>query len=75
MIITKAHGLGNDFIITDDRENNFSGDLSALAKKLCHRRTGIGADGLILCAKATAATCACRYSTAMAARLKCAATA
>lgn len=47
MIFTKAHGLGNDFIITDDRENNFSGDLSALAKKLCHRRTGIGADGLI----------------------------
>ena len=51
MIFTKAHGLGNDFIITDDRENNFSGDLSALAKKLCHRRTGIGADGLIFVRK------------------------
>lgn len=51
MIFTKAHGLGNDFIITDDRENNFSGDLSALAKKLCNRRTGIGADGLIFVRK------------------------
>ncbi len=47
MIFTKAHGLGNDFVITDDREEKLQG-LSALAKRLCHRRTGIGADGLIL---------------------------
>ena len=45
----KYHGAGNDFIIIE----NFSGEIkeedkSILAKKLCHRRLGIGGDGLIL---------------------------
>ena len=47
MRFVKAHGLGNDFIIVDDRQNEYTRDLPALARKLCHRRTGIGADGLM----------------------------
>ena len=46
----KMHGLGNDFIL-NDRLNKSLGDslfLSYLAKKLCNRNFGIGADGLIL---------------------------
>jgi diaminopimelate epimerase len=43
---TKFHGLGNDFIVTNSR--NLAGDLSALAQSICERRTGVGADGLLL---------------------------
>ncbi len=44
---TKMTGAGNDFIVIDDRENKLK-SLSRLAPKLCDRRWGIGADGLIL---------------------------
>ncbi|HWQ59324.1 MAG TPA: diaminopimelate epimerase [Clostridia bacterium] len=47
MRFIKAHGLGNDFVIVDDRQNIYTENLPALARKLCHRRTGIGADGLM----------------------------
>ncbi|HTR45372.1 MAG TPA: diaminopimelate epimerase [Thermodesulfovibrionales bacterium] len=43
----KMHGLGNDFILIDCRAFN-PGDISALARRLCHRRLGIGADQLLL---------------------------
>jgi len=46
MQFTKVHGLGNDFIILDGRTE--SRDYASLAKKLCHRQTGIGADGLLI---------------------------
>ena len=46
MQFTKVHGLGNDFIILDGRTN--PPDYRALAPKLCHRQTGIGADGLLI---------------------------
>jgi len=43
----KFHGNGNDFVIIDNHSNNIS--LSKLQiEKLCNRRFGIGADGLIL---------------------------
>jgi diaminopimelate epimerase len=44
---TKMHGLGNDFIVIDDRETKLR-RLSNLAKKLCDRRLGVGADQLLL---------------------------
>ena len=43
----KLHGLGNDFIALDGRDCAGK-DYTELAKTLCHRRTGIGADGLIV---------------------------
>ena len=46
MHFTKVHGLGNDFIILDGRSEKR--DYPLLAKKLCHRQTGIGADGLLI---------------------------
>lgn len=44
----KMHGCGNDFIILENPGNE---DLSKLAIKLCDRRIGIGADGLIIVKK------------------------
>lgn len=44
---TKMHGLGNDFIVIDDRTARLS-KLSQMSKKLCDRRFGIGADQLLL---------------------------
>ncbi len=47
MNFTKMHGLGNDFIIVDDMAAAL--DFTAIdAIRLCHRRTGIGADGVML---------------------------
>lgn len=44
----KYHGTGNDFVIVDNRQNNFPKNNTKLIEKLCHRRFGIGADGLLL---------------------------
>ncbi|RLG56321.1 MAG: diaminopimelate epimerase [Candidatus Hydrothermarchaeota archaeon] len=44
----KYHGAGNDFIIIENlHEEIKEEEKSGLAKKLCHRRFGIGGDGLI----------------------------
>ncbi len=48
MYFSKYHGSGNDFILIDDRVLSFPVHDSYLIEKLCHRRFGIGADGLIL---------------------------
>lgn len=44
----KYHGAGNDFILIDNRGNSFNVNDKEKIKLLCHRRFGIGADGIIL---------------------------
>jgi diaminopimelate epimerase len=44
---TKYHGLGNDFILIDNRQSNEPILTSEQAVKLCDRHFGIGADGVI----------------------------
>src|SRR6478752_1771581 len=43
----KMHGLGNDFVIVDAREQPFE-VTPALAKAIADRRTGVGCDQLIV---------------------------
>ena len=43
--LTKHHGLGNDFLVAFHPHVD---DLPALARRLCDRRRGIGADGLLI---------------------------
>lgn len=45
MTVSKYSASGNDFVIFHSDEKK---DRSELAKKLCHRQDGIGADGLIV---------------------------
>jgi diaminopimelate epimerase len=44
--VSKAHAYGNDFLFVPD-EAAESLDRAALARRLCARHTGLGADGLI----------------------------
>ena len=47
--ITKMQGCGNDFVILDYEEYKKTGlEMPEIAKKLCDRNFGIGADGLII---------------------------
>lgn len=43
--LSKHHGLGNDFLVVFHPDVD---DLAALAVRLCSRRRGIGADGLLV---------------------------
>jgi len=48
---SKYHGTGNDFILIDNRTHSIQLTKTQIAH-LCHRRFGIGADGLMLLEKA-----------------------
>jgi diaminopimelate epimerase len=55
----KLHGTANDFVYVDARRG-LPTDPAALARRLCDRHRGIGADGLILLLDSTAADCRMR---------------
>ena len=44
--VTKAHAYGNDFLFVPAAD--VRGDVADLARRLCHRHSGVGGDGLIL---------------------------
>jgi diaminopimelate epimerase len=46
--LTKHHGLGNDFLVALDDTALDDTALAELAVRLCDRRRGIGADGLLI---------------------------
>lgn len=50
MTLTKGHGTGNDFVLLWDPEGTLDVPATAVAT-ICHRRTGIGADGFIRAVK------------------------
>lgn len=47
LTFSKYHGTGNDFIIIDNRKLNVKLNTKQIAH-ICHRKFGIGADGLML---------------------------
>jgi diaminopimelate epimerase len=47
MKFTKMHGLGNDFVVVDGFSEN-APNAQELTPEICDRRTGVGADGLIV---------------------------
>src|SRR5262245_7349925 len=57
----KLHGTANDFIYVDAR-TGFPGDPAKVAIRVCDRRRGIGADGLILVEKARDGAADCRMT-------------
>ena len=48
MKFTKMHGAGNDYIYVNAFDEKLPADLPELARRISHRRFGVGADGLIL---------------------------
>ncbi|WP_328742213.1 diaminopimelate epimerase [Streptomyces caniferus] len=48
MHFRKIHGAGNDFVLVSDAEPGGEGEWPKLAERLCRRRKGIGADGLVV---------------------------
>ena len=61
LTFTKMEGLGNDFVMIDDRKKTLSSAMSydKLARTLCDRRFGIGGDGIILVLESS--TCDIRF--------------
>ncbi len=56
----KMSGASNDFVIIDNRRRRIKNG-PALARKLCDRRNGIGADGLLLIERSRRANYAMKY--------------
>jgi len=53
LMFTKMHGAGNDFIMIDQRDLEDQTLSPEMIQAVCDRRTGVGADGLIILAPAT----------------------
>ena len=50
MRFSKVHGLGNDFVMVNGFKETLPEDVNSLARKVCDRHLGMGADGLIILA-------------------------
>ncbi len=49
MDFVKMHGIGNDFVVIDNLDSGDGGrDWAGLARRVCDRRFGVGADGILL---------------------------
>src|SRR5215203_1524745 len=48
LTLIKAHAFGNDFILVEARAVKGAPDLPRLARAICARHSGVGADGLIV---------------------------
>jgi len=48
MHFTKMQGVGNDFVVVNSETPGFDGDAASLAIRVCDRKFGVGADGLLL---------------------------
>ena len=57
--LTKMHGAHNDFAVVDARTQAL-GDLAGVARRICDRREGVGADGLIVIASSPSGGAAMR---------------
>ncbi|MDQ7798843.1 MAG: diaminopimelate epimerase [Candidatus Edwardsbacteria bacterium] len=57
----KMSGSGNDFVLLDNRAGQLPGDLSPLVQRLCHRRNGVGADGVLVIERSAQADFRMRY--------------
>jgi len=52
---TKMTASGNDFIVIDNRRQNYNFNWEDIAPSICNRRFGVGADGLIVLNKSSKA--------------------
>lgn len=57
----KMHGAANDFVVVDHRRPFLPDDLTGLVRRLCDRRRGVGADGVLLLETSHTADAAMRY--------------
>ncbi len=58
---TKMHGAANDFVVVDHREPFLPADPTKLFARVCDRRRGVGADGVLLLERDGEADFAMRY--------------
>lgn len=56
----KMNGAGNDFVVADNRTRSFSADPATIAR-ICDRRFGVGADGVLLVEPSKSADFFMRY--------------
>ena len=54
MKLIKTHAFGNDFLLADESDVRDAVDLAALARAVCDRHRGVGADGLLIFSQAAA---------------------